>query len=74
MTEKEMEKRKYPNKGELITTITSIDGKFSFTIHPNQYKTLIFEAFNNKDIKLNKAIKIEGRVDDRNIKIRLPKD
>lgn len=74
MTEKEMEKRNYPNKGELITTITSIDGKFSFTIQPNQYKTLIFEAFNNKDIELNKAIKVEGRVDDRNIKVRLPKD
>ena len=74
MTEKEMEKRKYPHKGELITTITSPDGKFSFTMQPNQYKTLIFEAFDNKDIELNKAIKVEGRVDDRNIKVRLPKD
>ncbi len=74
MTEKEMEKKKYPHKGELITTITSPDGKFSFTMQPNQYKTLIFEAFNNKDIESNKAIKVEGRVDDRNIKVRLPKD
>ena len=72
ITEKEMEKKKYPHKGELITKITSPDGRFSFTMQPNQYKTLIFEAIDNKDIKMNKAIKVEGRVDDRNIKVRLP--
>lgn len=64
----------YSGKGELITTITQPDGRYSINLKPGQYKTIIFEAVGNKDIKKNKHVSVEGRSDDRNVKIRFPKD
>lgn len=64
----------YSGKGELITTISQPDGRYSINLKPGQYKTIIFEAVGNKDIKKNKHVSVEGRSDDRNVKIRFPKD
>ena len=69
----EMDKTNYSNKGELITTITAPDGHFSFNYQQGQYRTIIFEAVNNPQIKVNKHISIVGRNEDRNVKIRFPK-
>lgn len=69
----EMDKTNYPNKGELITTITAPNGHFSFNYQQGQYRTIIFEAVNNPQIKVNKHISIVGRNEDRNVKIRFPK-
>lgn len=71
---KDMEDKDYKHKGELITTVTATDGRFNLNLQPGQYKTIIFEAKGNKDIKKNKHVSVEGRTDDRNIKIRFPKD
>ena len=70
----DMEKTTYLHKGEVITTIDSHDGTFSLSLLPEQYKTLIFEVVGNKKIKKNKHLSIEGRTDDRNIKIRFSMD
>lgn len=70
----DMEKKDYPHKGELITTVTDPDGRYSLTLKPGQYKTLIFEANGERKIKKNKHVSVEGRTDDRNVKIRFTKD
>ena len=70
----DMDKKDYPHKGELITTVTDPDGRYSLTLKPRQYKTLIFEATHDKKIKKNKHVSVEGRTDDRNVKIRFTKD
>lgn len=70
----EMKKRNFPNKGELITTVTAPDGRFSITLQPNQYHTLIFEAVGNKDIKENKYVSVDNLTEDKNVKVRFPKD
>ena len=70
----DMEKRGYAGKGVLITTITDPDGHYSFTLRPGEYNTIIFEAVGNRDIKINKAVSVEGRSDDRNVKVRFPKN
>lgn len=70
----DMDKKDYLHKGELITTVTDPDGRFSITLKPGQYKTLIFEASGEKKIKKNKHVSVEGRTDDRNVKIRFAKD
>lgn len=69
----EMDKRNFKDKGELIATITDPDGHFSFTYQPGQYRTIIFEAVSNSQIKINKHVSVVGRTEDRNIKIRFPK-
>ena len=69
----DMDSPKYSKKGELITTVTSADGKFSINYQPGKYCTLIFEAVNNDQIKVNKHISVVGRKEDRNVKIRFPK-
>ena len=69
-----MEKTAYLHKGETIATIDAPDGTFSLTLMPGQYKTLIFEVVGNKKIKKNKHLSIEGRTDDRNVKIRFSMD
>ena len=69
-----MEKTDYLHKGEIITTIDTPDGTFSLTLLPEQYKTLIFEVVGNKKIKKNKHLSIEGRTNDRNVKIRFSMD
>lgn len=66
-----MDDKDYYDKGELITTVT--DGQYSITLKPGQYKTLIFEAADKK-IKKNKHVSVEGRTDDRNLKIRFAKN
>jgi len=68
-----MEKTSYPNKGELIMTVTEADGHFSFNYKPGKYRSIIFEAFGNPDIKENKHISVLGNTDDKNLKIRFPK-
>lgn len=70
----DMDKKDYLHKGELITTVTDPDGRYSLTLKPGQYKTLIFEATHDKKIKKNKHVSVEGRTDDRNVKIRFAKD
>ena len=70
----EMEKTAYLHKGETIAIIDAPDGTFSLTLMPGQYKTLIFEVVGNKKIKKNKHLSIEGRTDDRNVKIRFSMD
>lgn len=70
----EMDSPKFPFKGEVIETVTAADGKFNLNLQPGEYKTIIFEAIGNKDIKKNKHVSVEGRSDDRNVKIRFPKD
>lgn len=70
----EMDSPSFSDKGELITTITAADGRFNFMLKPGQYKTIIFEAVGNKNIKKNKHVSVEGTDKDRNIKIRFPKD
>ena len=70
----DMDKKDYLHKGELITTVTDPDGRYSLTLKPGQYKTLIFEATHDKKIKKNKHVSVEGRTDDRNVKIRFTKD
>lgn len=70
----DMAKKDYPHKGELITTVTDPDGRYSLTLKPGQYKTLIFEANGERKIKKNKHVSVEGRTDDRNVKIRFTKD
>lgn len=70
----DMEKKDYPHKGELITTVTDPDGRYSLTLKPGQYKTLIFEANGERKIRKNKHVGVEGRTDDRNVKIRFTKD
>lgn len=70
----DMEKKEYLHKGELITTVTDPDGRYSLTLKPGQYKTLIFEANGERKIKKNKHVSVEGRTDDRNVKIRFTKD
>lgn len=69
----DMDKPNFRDKGELIATVTEPDGHFSFTYQPGQYRTIIFEAVSNPQIKVNKHISIVGRTEDRNIKIRFPK-
>lgn len=69
----DMDKTSYPNKGELITTVTDPEGKYSFNFPQGKYRTIIFEAVNNSQIKVNKHISVVGRNEDRNIKIRFPK-
>lgn len=69
-----MDKPSYPHKGKLITTVTAADGRYNIRLKPGQYKTIIFEAVGNKDIKVNKHVSVEGTDKDRNIKIRFPKD
>ena len=68
-----MDKPTYLGKGELIKTITDADGHFSFNFKPGKYRSIIFEAVGNPEIKENKHISILGTTDDRNIKIRFPK-
>lgn len=68
-----MDNRYYMGKGELITTVTEPDGRFSFNIKPGKYNTIIFEVVGNKDIKINKHTSVEGRTDDRNVKVRFTK-
>ena len=70
----DMDNPKYPSKGEIIETVTASDGRFSLNLQAGEYKTIIFEAIGNKDIKKNKHVSVEGRTDDRNVKIRFPKD
>jgi hypothetical protein len=70
----EMDSPKFSRKGEIIETVTAADGHFSLNLHAGEYKTIIFEAIGNKDIKINKHVSVEGRSDDRNVKIRFPKD
>ena len=70
----EMDSPKFSRKGEIIETVTAADGHFSLNLHAGEYKTIIFEAIGNKDIKINKHVSVEGRTDDRNVKIRFPKD
>lgn len=69
----DMDSPKYRNKGELVTTVTSSDGKFSFNYKPGKYCTFIFEAIGNDQIKVNKHVSVVGRKEDRNVKIRFPK-
>lgn len=69
----EMDKKDYWGKGQEITTITASDGRFSIRLKPGQYKTIIFEAFGNSDIKKNKHVSVEGLNEDRNLKVRFPK-
>lgn len=69
----DMDSPKYSNKGDLITTVTSSDGKFSFTYQPGKYCTFIFEAVGNDQIRVNKHVSVVGRKEDRNVKIRFPK-
>lgn len=69
-----MDKKTYSAKGELITTITADDGHYSIQLRPDQYKTIIFEAYNNNNIKKNKHVSVEGINKDRNIKIRFAKN
>jgi hypothetical protein len=68
----DMDDKDYPFKGELITTITEPGGRYSFTLKPGQYKTIIFEI-DDKKIKKNKHVSVEGRTDDRNVKVRFAK-
>lgn len=69
----EMDKKDYLHKGIWITTVTASDGTYSLTLKPGEFKTLIFEAEDSK-IKKNKHVSIEGRTDDRNVKIRFTKN
>ena len=69
-----MDKKNYPGKGELIATITADDGHYSIRLKPGQYKTIIFEAIGNSNIKKNKHVSVEGINKDRNVKIRFAKD
>lgn len=69
-----MDDRDYSGKGELITTITAPDGRYSIRLKPGQYRSLIFEAVGNKNIKKNKHVSVEGLNKDRNVKIRFAKD
>lgn len=73
MNNDNMDKPTYFNKGELITTVTSADGHFSFNYPLGKYRSIIFEAVNNPQIKDNKHISVLGNTDDRNLKIRFPK-
>ncbi len=69
----DMDKPSYGNKGELITYVTDPEGKYSFNFPQGKYRTIIFEAVNNPEVKVNKHISVVGRNDDRNVKIRFPK-
>lgn len=70
----EMGKRSYPNKGEIITTVTAPDGRFSITLQPNRYRSLIFEAVGNDEIRTNKFVSVENLTEDKNVKVRFPKE
>lgn len=69
----DMDKPSYRKKGQLITTVTDPNGNYSINYQPGQYRTIIFEAVDNSQIKVNKHISIVGRSEDRNVKIRFPK-
>ena len=68
-----MDDKDYLHKGVRINTEVDSEGRYSLTLKPGQYKTLIFEA-QDKKIKKNKHVSLEGRTDDRNVKIRFSKD
>lgn len=68
----DMDKPSYQDKGELITTVTDPEGKYSFNFPQGKYRTIIFEAVDNSQIKVNKHISVVGRNEDRNVKIRFP--
>ncbi|MGN1263094.1 MAG: hypothetical protein ACI4TW_03570, partial [Prevotella sp.] len=70
----DMGKPSYPNKGKLIMTVTADDGRFSFTLQPGQYRSLIFEVVGNSKIKSNKYVSVENLTVDKNVKVRFPKD
>ena len=69
----DMDKPSYQDKGELITTVTDPEGKYSFNFPQGKYRTIIFEVVDNSQIKVNKHISVVGRNEDRNVKIRFPK-
>ena len=69
----DMDKPSYREKGQLITTVTDPHGNYSISYQPGQYRTIIFEAVDNSQIKVNKHISVVGRSEDRNVKIRFPK-
>ena len=64
----------YPHKGETIMTVNTPDGRFSFTLQPGQYRSLIFEAVGNGNIKKNKYVSVENLTVDKNVKVRFPKE
>ena len=68
-----MDDKDYLHKGVRINTEVDSEGRYSLTLKPGQYKTLIFEA-QDKKIKKNKHVSLEGLTDDRNVKIRFSKD
>lgn len=68
-----MDDKDYLHKGVRINTEVDSEGRYSLTLKPGRYKTLIFEAQDRK-IKKNKHVSLEGRTDDRNVKIRFSKD
>lgn len=70
----EMANRSYYSKGEVITTVTAPDGRFSITLQPGKYRSLIFEAVGNPDIKTNKYVSVENLTEDKNVKVRFPKE
>ena len=70
----DMDDRDYIHKGEIIETEVDSEGRFSFTLKPGQYKTIIFEVHGDKKIKKNKHVSLEGRTGDRNVKVRFAKD
>lgn len=69
----DMDDKDYLHKGVRINTEVDSDGRYSLTLKSGQYKTLIFEA-QDKKIKKNKHVSLEGRTGDRNVKIRFSND
>jgi hypothetical protein len=70
----DMDDKDYIHKGDIIETEVDSEGRFSFTLKPGQYKTIIFEVHGDKKIKKNKHVSLEGRTGDRNVKVRFAKD
>jgi hypothetical protein len=70
----DMDDRDYIHKGEIIETEVDSEGRFSFTLKPGQYKTIIFEVHGDRKIRKNKHVSLEGRTGDRNVNVRFAKD